>query len=245
MNPLIYEDLKPTRDYLQDIAKIMGKLQQVFVSPAPHDWHKGLEVNQVGLCTQDLGENQRFVLDFLTGELSIGNRKMPLKGQPALKVFDYVSVWAEQNRARGPVEKPELVTTEPVYDIHQASELFAALHFTHDVFKDFSGNLSNGTLSPLLLYPHHFDFSLVWFPKDDDEQLGFGFSTGDSDVSEPYYYVTQYPEKAAFKGITLMPPGFWQSQGFSGAVLPYNDIALATDPRQLVLEFLTTLLAAY
>jgi len=230
--------MQPTRDYLQDIAKILGKVQQVFISPAPHDWHKGLEIVPNGLTTQDLGGGRRLLLDFMKVELSMETFTMPLKQMDSNKVFDTLAEWAKRSGSEVAVEKPELLATSVDYDAHQASEIMAALLTTRDAFKLFSSTITTGTLSPLLLYPHHFDVSLVWFPKDNDDQLGFGFSTGDQDVTEPYYYATQWPEHKEFLQKKLTPPAYWQKQGFSGAVMPYNDIVLATDPQQMILDFL-------
>lgn len=240
MNPLIYSEMQPTRDYLQDIAKILGKVQQVFIAPAPHDWHKGLEITSTGLTTQDLGGGRRLLLDFMKVELSMDTFTMQLQGMDSGKVFDTLATWAKRSGSETAVEKPELLASSADYDAHQAAEILAALLATRDALKEFSGNIKGGTLSPLLLYPHHFDASLVWFPKDDDEQLGFGFSTGDKDINEAYYYVTEWPEQPDFTQTKLVPPAYWQRQGFSGAILPYNDIVLATNPKQLVLEFLSS-----
>lgn len=238
MNPLIYGEVKETKDYLQDISKILGKLQQVFIVPAPHDWHKGLEIGGSGLSTQDLGGGRRILLDFLKVELSMDTFTLTLNNMDPVAVYEMLAAWALKSGSKTPVEKPELESKGGKCDPHQASQLLAALSFTRDVFKDFSGMIGSGTLSPLLVYPHHMDVSLVWFPKDDDNQIGFGFSIGDSDVPEPYYYVTQYPQSSEFTKTRVVPPARWQQQGFSGAILPYNDIVLTTDPRQMVLDFL-------
>ena len=57
----------------------------------------------------------------------------------------------------------------------------------------------------LRCWPHHFDLAVVWFsgrkvpgqdpndPEYSNEQMNFGFSTGDSGTPEPYFYATAYP----------------------------------------------------
>jgi hypothetical protein len=98
-------------------------------------------------------------------------------------------------------------------------------------------------VSPILLYPHHFDLALTWFPWNDERQMTVGFSTGDEAVAEPYIYLSAYPEPASFGGLALPAGAHWQSAGFSGAVLPYGALRASTEPEKLLREFTEPLFA--
>ena len=117
------------------------------------------------------------------------------------------------------------------------------------VLKAFKGEQRQET-SPVQLFPHHFDLALTWFSgrqvpgqeaKDEersDEQMTFGFATGDETVAQPYFYATAYPEPVGFVGSPLPEGAYWNEAGFSGAVLPYAALEQVDEPRQLLAEFL-------
>lgn len=46
-----------TRDCLQDIAKVIGKAQQLFLESDPHDYQRGLIVTEYGFASQALTVN--------------------------------------------------------------------------------------------------------------------------------------------------------------------------------------------
>jgi hypothetical protein len=120
------------------------------------------------------------------------------------------------------------------------------------VLKEFRAGLRRES-SPVQLWPHHFDLALNWFsgrlvPDQDpddaeyaDEQMNFGFSTGDEGIPEPYFYVTAYPVPAGWMEATLPDEAYWQAAGWTGAVLPYGAVSAAADGRRLLLSFLMKL----
>ena len=110
--------------------------------------------------------------------------------------------------------------------------------------------------SPIQLWPHHFDLSMLWLPgtkipgqdPDDEEhsdkQMNFGFSFGDDGIPEPYFYVTAYPLPDNFPDLALPPGAHWKSEGFSGAVVGYHDLSATADPEDYLLRLWDVLLAA-
>jgi hypothetical protein len=129
-----------------------------------------------------------------------------------------------------------------MYDHAEANNYSLALWWMERQFSSLKQTLSYGSYSPILLYPHHFDLSLVWFPYEDERQISVGYSVGDENINEAYVYVTQYPETKEFKEAGLVRHAFWQSEGFSGAVLPYEALRKDPDPEKLFSIFVEGLL---
>ena len=102
------------------------------------------------------------------------------------------------------------------------------------------------------VFPHHFDLSLNWFsgrlvpgvdPDEEesaDEQMNFGFVTGDASISEAYIYATAYPEPHGILEVALPDGAYWHTEGFTGAILPYGEFVGADDASSRLLEFLRT-----
>ena len=110
--------------------------------------------------------------------------------------------------------------------------------------------------SPIQLWPHHFDLSMLWLPGDRvsgqdpdneeyaDKQMNFGFTFGDAGIPEPYFYVTAYPLPDAFSSLQLPTGTTWHSEGFSGALLLYRSLIENADPDGYLLHLWNSLLSA-
>jgi hypothetical protein len=244
---LIYEDLAPTRDYLQAVAHTLGSLQRAFLAKDPHDWQYGLEVNLRGLITQPFmikDEQVRASLDFVRHKVRLGGSSWSLSEYSPPEIFNNVRLWLENREIQVSLEQPKSKTHTTHFDPQQASYYAAALWWLDTQFRELRASLSDGLVSPILLYPHHFDLSLVWFPQNDEQQLAIGFSSGDETIIEPYIYLTAYPEPTGFTKLTLPRGAYWQPSGFSGAILPYSALSASADPIGLFRDFAGVFAAA-
>ena len=71
-----------------------------------------------------------------------------------------------------------------------------------------------------------------------NEQMNFGFSTGDGAIPEAYFYATAYPAPDDWIKSELPEGAYWHSEGWSGAVLPYQRLVESENGRRLLLNFL-------
>ena len=74
--------------------------------------------------------------------------------------------------------------------------------------------------------------------------MNFGFTLGDAGIPEPYFYVTAYPLPDAFSSLELPRGTTWRTEGFTGAVLPYETLARSDDPSGYLLDLWERLVAA-
>jgi len=65
------------------------------------------------------------------------------------------------------------------------------------------------------LWPDGFDFSIEWFTKKTDEQIGVGISPGGNKYELPYLYVNPYPFNEEMINETLFT-GRWHTGGWKG-----------------------------
>ena len=242
MKPLDYVAMMSTRDYLQDVAKVIGKAQQVFLPQNPHEWQKGLEITAEGLVSQTFQTNAgdtRIILDMRKGEVRIDDKTWPLV-VPASELLLQLEEWAGKE-----IAQPDFMTHEPTFKANEAHVLADVLGWVREQLQKLKNGTNTGSTSPILLFPHHFDASLVWFPDDTEKQLSFGFSTGDETITEPYFYSTAYPEPPEFTNIELPEHAFWQHQDFSGAVITYNVLAEKPDAEEVLQTYFASLLQAF
>ncbi|HXR50136.1 MAG TPA: DUF5996 family protein [Verrucomicrobiae bacterium] len=238
--PLSLRELQPTRDYLQDVAKVLGKLQQAFLPVESHDWQRGLVVNMRGLSTQPFmvaSQETRASIDLVKHKVRLDGSKWLLEDYSAQEMMNNVRAWLESRGLQVHIEEPEFSESTPHFDSSQADKYATALWWMDQQLQALKTDLKTGLVSPVLLYPHHFDLSLTWFPESDERQLTVGWSTGDATIAEPYVYVTAYPEPEGFTDQQLPAPAYWNEKDFSAAILLYRDLAQAAEPEKLFASF--------
>jgi hypothetical protein len=94
--------------------------------------------------------------------------------------------------------------------------------------------------------------SMSWFsgrlvpgkdPNDVDaskEQMMFGFSTGDKNIPDAYFYVLSYPVLEELSNINLPNDAKWNNEGFQGGVMMYEAFNNSENPEEKLLTFYET-----
>jgi len=141
------------------------------------------------------------------------------------------------------------------YDRDAVVRFWHVLDWTDAVFEEFAGWYC-GKTSPVHLFWHSFDLAVTRFgggrapaqPGADPvtreaythEVVSFGFWAGDQNVREPTYYAYAAPEPPGLRQRALRPDAAaWIDQGAGSlAVLPYDAVRGAADPKAALLGFL-------
>jgi hypothetical protein len=125
------------------------------------------------------------------------------------------------------------------------------LDWSDSVFEEFSGWF-NGKTSPVHLFWHSFDLAVTRFSGrpgaklDADpvtkeaythEVISFGFWAGDDNVGDAAYYSYTAPEPDGLRDQPLSCGSWIKSGTGSLAVLPYETVRSARDPRTTLLAF--------
>jgi hypothetical protein len=141
------------------------------------------------------------------------------------------------------------------YDRDAVERFWRILDWTDSVFEEFAGWYC-GKTSPVQLFWHSLDLAVTRFggkrapvlPDADavtreaysHELVSFGFWAGDQNLGEPSYYSYAAPEPPELRSQLLRPEqARWTEFGFGSlALLSYEDVRNAADPRATLLSFL-------
>lgn len=141
------------------------------------------------------------------------------------------------------------------YDPEFARRYQHALIGIDSIFREFRGRFI-GKCSPVHVFWHSFDIAVTRFsgrraPVSPDadpvtkaayshENISAGFWAGDSNFREPAFYSYTHPEPDGLAGEPLKPgEAWWQEQnGTHMAMLRYDDMRRADDPRATLLDFM-------
>jgi hypothetical protein len=141
------------------------------------------------------------------------------------------------------------------YDRVAVERFWRILGWTDSVLEEFAGWYC-GKTSPIHVFWHSFDLAFARFggrraptmPDADavtreaysHDVIAFGFWAGDQNVHEPTYYSYTAPEPVGLREQPLQPEeASWAEQGSSSlALLRYDVVRTAADPRRVLLAFL-------
>jgi len=257
-------EIGATRDALHAYAKVLGDWLKAARDKRKHWWHASLRTSVRGLTTGVVRATSDFEveLDLIASRLRVRtapmNLDLELSGQPATDVASWLrdtlsDVGVDSRLAPAEPEKDSAGFTG--YVPVQAQRLHEAFAAVAAELESFRAGIREET-SPVQVWPHHFDLSMIWLPgpkiegedpaKEEyaDKQMNFGFVFGDDSIAEPYLYISAYPLPEALPDIALPTGTAWKSDGFNGAVLLYNDLVARPDPSAYLQDLWASLLKA-
>lgn len=259
--------IAPTRDALHAYSKILGAWLKACRPRRKHWWHASLRPSLRGLSTGVVhtGTDFELELDLRDSRLEIRtaageNHSEPLVGQSAHRLAAAVSDCLAASGVDGGLAAKvrdgfEHGDAFDGYSAEQARLLAGVLGDVTAALRHLRTGIREET-SPVQLWPHHFDISMLWLPggkiagedpadeEAADQQMNFGFTFGDGGIPEPYFYITAYPLPEGLAETPLPAGTTWRSEPFSGAVLPYRVLAAADDSAGYLTDLFATLLAA-
>lgn len=262
--PLDADALDGTRQALHAYARIAGAWCKAARKKRKHWWHASLRPSLYGLTTGVVygAADFEIELDLAGSALHVrtcsSTHTERLSGQSSAKLAATTQgALAAAGVDEGLAPGPEVGSDDeyPEYSADQASLMHRAISSVAAALEEFRAGIREET-SPIQIWPHHFDLSMIWLPgtkvpgKDPgdeeqaDKQMNFGFLFGDEMIAEPYFYITAYPLPDALPELALPAGTTWSSEGFDGAVLLYTDLITTSDPNTYLQELWSTVLAA-
>jgi hypothetical protein len=259
-------DFGLTRDALHEYSRVLGGWLKSSRPKRKHWWHASLRPALTGLTSSVIHADPDFELTLnlrqsqFCVQTSTGEEfTVPLQGQPASEIAGLVSDFLLGNglsQQYFPDSADHYSTNAHAgYSAEHAYKLALVLNFVSATMEELRAGIHEET-SPIQLWPHHFDLSMVWLPGEkisgqdplneeySDKQMNFGFAFGDGGIPEPYFYITAYPFPDEFPGLDLPTGTSWQSDSFSGAVLTYKTLFESSDPNGYLLDLWNSLLLA-
>jgi hypothetical protein len=265
-----YPDLDPesiavTRDALHGYSRILGDWSKSVQKKRKHWWHASLRPSLFGLTTGVLHAEIDFEieLNLREGQLQVRTSggeafTVPLTGQPASELVPQINdflITAGIGDERVPASSHSDAQAADGYSADCARDLGRALNSVAAAMGSFRAGIREET-SPIQLWPHHFDLSMLWLPgakimgqdpeneEYADKQMNFGFTFGDEGIPEPYFYITAYPLPEGFPKLPLPPGATWQTGGFGGVVLLYRSLLEDDSPGDYLVSLWNSLLTA-
>lgn len=262
--PLDPGALDATRRAVHAYARVAGGWAKAARRKRKHWWHASLRPSLYGMTTGVIYGDTDFEIELNLAESCLEIRtctsihRERLTGQPSARlaaVIQSALFAAGVDERLAPAVDVESDEEYPDYSPSQASLMHRTIGSISSVLEDFRAGIREEK-SPIQIWPHHFDLSMIWLPgpkiagqdpadeEHADKQMNFGFAFGDEGIPEPYFYVTAYPLPDDLPNVELPEGASWHSDGFSAAVLRYDDLLKSVDPAGCLLDLWGRLMQA-
>lgn len=252
------DNAHPTMQNLHTAARLLGAVRLLVFERRANYLELGLKITPDGLSTDMLPSGGEVTLDFRrlalvyqpadgdAATLSISGRSQAVLLESLLAAIHarelagivpdpagvsytaamFSAVEGFVNRIKP--KRDDLSDTMPLqFDAQAARDYADALYAIFTGVARFRARL-DGSQSPVVVWPEHFDLSFLWFAAEPDEHhphLNFGFAPYSAGIDYPYLYAYAYPYPAQYDPPALPAGARWHTEGWTGVVLPYDEIA--------------------
>ncbi|MBN8620328.1 MAG: hypothetical protein J0L63_15570 [Anaerolineae bacterium] len=238
------QDWDATRNALHQAAQVVGAVRKSRINALPNYAHLGLFVTKSGLSTGALTEEDHLLLDMQqqaviytcpAGSIHV----VPIRDHTQVSLTDAVLQAMTDAGHPASIDRSKLTGTDLLSIRPDAASQYGnALYSLYSSLARVRGRLM-GSMSPLIVWPHGFDLSFLWFKRGFEERtdphLNFGFSPGSTGLPRPYVYAYAYPLPATFFDIGLPEGARFNIDPWKGIVIDY-DWLTGLDDHEHVLE---------
>ena len=232
-----------TRECLHRVAQVIGELRRLNIDAQPNALHLAVNAVADGVSTGRLRNGGEYTFDYGAAEIIYydpdGERsQLSLEGHTAKSLIT-ASLKLMSDDIDELLANSRITDEKPFRMDSDLAENYAKVQYA--VFKGlshFKARLS-GTMTPVVIWPHHFDMSFLWFKGHNPDEhkephMNFGFSPYSEGYDEPYLYFYLWPQPDTATDVKPPAPARWATEGFSGIVVDYADLRTAVDPIHLI-----------
>ena len=244
-------DWDTTRTALHQAAQVVGAVRAAVATPEPNWGHLGLRVVPEGLTTGVLSIGE-LILDFRTLTILYNPTNQDQVGfalaQHSQKSLADAIENALTGSGRPTLLKRDKITGESICDINAetAADYARVLFLVYEIFRSFREGLP-GEKSRLVVWPHGFDLSFLWFATEvlteEAPHMAFGFSPYSAGLERPYLYSYAHPVPDGLTDLELPDRTNWHTQGWTGTVTRYDVLVTEADPATVIEAILRELFA--
>lgn len=241
-----YADWKEAQPLLHQAAQVLNAVRLASLPPMPNALRHSLRPIAVGATTDRLPFGGTLTLDYVQGAIIYmqgGAESFRVSLQDHTQQALLNSVVAGIAQAGHPLdtERTPLAGTTPLNPDLTQTQLYAGVQWRMFRMLALVKAHMFGGQNPLVLWPHGFDLSTLWFAAGLDEQndphLNLGFSPGTADIGQPYVYFYTHPALSALPD-KLPDLITWTRWKVPGGYIRYDQFAHESDPEQMLADVL-------
>jgi hypothetical protein len=184
------------------------------------------------------GQSQASLLEKLLETMeSQGQNLLPDRAKSQSRGEAFLEVLATRQHPFMPAKADLLDETPLETDPALSAEYSQALYTVFTATARFRARL-NGPMTPIVVWPEHFDLSFLWFATAQASEkfphMNFGFAPFSDGLPRPYLYAYAWPMPDGFAQMALPALAQWNTEGWQGVVVPYDELVKLNDPEKAI-----------
>jgi hypothetical protein len=203
---------------LQNVCKMVSKLKSQLIEQLPHYAHDALFLNNDEITSGLLNNMTEIKIHLVTGQLLYFHNEqayfIDLTHDNSIQRLEEIVTRYHLNIPQM-THLPNLHAEDLSYYLAFAKKAQRSLELFRMKLR--------GRFTQVHLWPDGFDFSLEWFTKKNNEQIGVGISPGDDQYGSPYLYVNPYPFNEKIVEQALFT-GQWHTSSWKGIKVEWNEL---------------------
>ncbi|HEX9679485.1 MAG TPA: DUF5996 family protein [Candidatus Saccharimonadales bacterium] len=210
-----------TRDALHTGLRAVGWVKRLVARPIPNYLHYAIVPTEYGASSGDLPFGGELVVDYPALSVSYakpggGAFDIALSGASEQTILrNLLEMLASQHDQISAANLPESISDGRLIADEASAVAYLKIQTKMNRVLNQARNKLAGTKTPVVLWPHGFDLSFLYFLKgqseDHDPHMNFGFSPGQL-KDQPYLYHYAWPVREELFGLEPPSGGQWQSQ---------------------------------
>ena len=228
-----------TRDALHQIALVVGAIRVDCTDPLPNDLHFSVDVTATGLSSTKMRCGGVLDFDFAALQLSFVRGActvftVDVAGHSQISLMHkLLAIFGDCGYGMQPSMKHITHEEEFQIDRGMVKDYLVTLNAMYTALARFRGKLG-GFMTPLVLWPHHFDMAFIWFPtkgtdEHNDPQIAFGFAPFSTGMERPYIYAYAWSKPGGYAQIALEEPAQAINEGYTGLYVDYDSLRQQDD----------------
>ncbi len=243
-----YADWQAARPILQQAAQILNVVRVADLDPLPNALRHSLQPIPIGATTGTLKSGMKLTLDY-TQQVIILDRnqphetlRLPLADHTQASLFAAVLAGIRDVGHNLAPDRSNITGTTPLKLDPSPGEIYAAVQWRMFQVLALVKAQMFGVQNPLVLWPHGYDLSTLWFAKGMDEHedphINVGFSPGTPDIGQPFFYVYAWPLPPGLSAEIKAPLQWHTAWSTPGAVLTYDHLVKESNPEAVAVDLL-------
>lgn len=267
-----------TAQGLHRVTQLVVGIRQWVSEPLPNFLHLTMQVEPDGLSTGGLSTGGSIDVNFRQAAVRFQpadgvETSVPVAGQTASSLFHallkamqagnfapvlegvqddkLVRAMLAAMQAKNPAaaERLERLADDTPLEINTslANDYADVLYTFFTAVARFRARL-NGHMTPVIVWPHHFDLSTLWFFEgemdDQKSHINVGFAPFSEGFPRPYLYAYVHPYPPNVEYPPLPQPAHWNDQGWTGVIVNYDDIVQHKQPDRFIEQLCLDIFAA-
>lgn len=253
--PLALEEWRETRDTLHKYCKLVSAIRETLSNPLPRSLHTNLLICKKGFTTSLIPKNEQspdqlfeVIIDLIHKRLRIeSNYREPLyialTGQSLNALCDETCSLLIDIGIKPPLERPSFLEGHRgMFDTKQVKHYWHTASRVNRIMKKIRSELK-GETTPVQLRPDDLNIFFARFNTEagnnvyPEEQIEFGFSTGDELLQEAYFYIATFPDTSRVEMFFKKENWIEIAGKPQRAILSYSNLIKDNHPENTVMGF--------